>query len=372
MREVELAIIGGGPAGLSAAITASELGARPLLIDENPKLGGQLAKQTHMFFGSKEHYCGVRGIDIAGILSKEVGKAEVETLLNAAVIGIYEGNLLGIYQEDRFLKLRARQIIVATGASENHLAFPNNDLPGIYGAGAVQTLVNVHGVRPGKRVLMVGSGNIGLIVSYQLVQAGVEVAAIVEALPEIGGYLVHASKVRRLGIPIYTCHTVKEADGEGGVEKAVIWQVDESWKGIPGTEKEFEVDVICLAVGLSPLAELLWQAGCDMLHVPELGGYVPIHDENMTTNLDGTYVAGDASGIEEAVTAMLEGRIAGAQAASVLDPRVGDRAEKMKEQARRELEEFRSGPFGEKPRMGKERIDSQLRAARTSGVTAKS
>lgn len=366
MRRVDLAIIGGGPAGLEAAIVASELGVRPVLIDENPRLGGQLSKQTHMFFGSKEHYCGVRGVDIARHLSEAAEERGAETLLNATVIGIYDHNLLGVYQDDRLLKLQAQQTVVATGASENHLAFPNNDLPGIYGAGAVQTLMNLHGVRPGRRVLMVGSGNIGLIVSYQLIQAGVEVATVVEALPEIGGYLVHASKIRRLGVPIYTSHTVKEAIGEEGVERAIIWKVDETWKGIPGTEKEFSVDVICLAVGLAPLTELLWQAGCDMVYVPELGGHVAVHDENMETSVSGVYVAGDASGIEEAVTAMLEGRIAGAQAASVLDPQVRDRAEEIKAAARREIEAFRSGPFGEEPRIGKEKMRAQLQVRRQS------
>lgn len=368
--KTDLAIVGGGPAGLSAAIAASDLGVKPVLIDENPKPGGQLIKQTHMFFGSKEHYCGVRGIDIAEILSEEVEKGDVETFLNAAVIGIYEGNLLGIYQADRFLKLEAQQIIVATGASENHLAFPNNDLPGVYGAGAVQTLMNVHGVRPGRRVLMIGSGNIGLIVSYQLIQAGVDVAAVVEALPEIGGYLVHASKIRRLGVPIYTSHTIKEAIGEQGVERAVIWEVDETWQGIPGSEKELEVDIICLAVGLSPLTELLWQAGCAMVRVPELGGHVAVHDENMETSVKGIYVAGDASGIEEAVTAMLEGRIAGAEAACAINPQVRKRAEKIGEETRREIEEFRKGPFGEKARVGKEKIRSQLQIGDRTGRDA--
>ena len=93
------------------------------------------------------------------------------------------------------------------------LAFVNNDLPGVYGAGAVQTLMNLYGVVPGNNILMVGAGNIGLIVSYQLLQAGIKVEAIVEALPKIGGYLVHAAKIRRLGVPIYTSHSLKEVYG---------------------------------------------------------------------------------------------------------------------------------------------------------------
>ena len=195
-------------------------------------------------------------------------------MLEATALGIYEDGVLLVEQHDRVHKVKAERIIVAVGASERMLAFPNNDLPGVYGAGAAQTLMNVHGVKPGHRVLMVGAGNIGLIVSYQMLQAGVEVVGIVEAAPTIGGYLVHAAKVRRAGVPIYTSHTVKEAYGEGVVEGAIIWQLDENWSPIPGTERDVAVDVICLAVGLSPLSDLLWQAGCEMAYVPELGGSV--------------------------------------------------------------------------------------------------
>src|SRR5690606_3786622 len=132
--------------------------------------------------------------------------SNIDIKLNATVLGIYEDGVVTLEEDDKYFKVKPKSIIVSTGASEKTLAFPNNDLPGIYGAGAVQTLMNVYGIKPGNKVLMVGSGNIGLIVSYQLTQAGVKVAGIVEASSNIGGYLVHASKIRRLGIPIYTQH----------------------------------------------------------------------------------------------------------------------------------------------------------------------
>jgi sarcosine oxidase subunit alpha len=365
-------VIGGGPAGLSAAVTAKELGRDVILVDEDTKIGGQLVKQTHKFFGSKEHYCGVRGIDIATLLFDRAQNEGVEILLEASAIGIYENNSkafcgrVGIVKpkgshtglmnsgDEELLEVDAKGIIVAAGASENMLAFPNNDLPGIYGAGAVQTLMNVYGVPPGENVLMVGSGNIGLIVSYQLMQAGINVVGIVEVLPTIGGYLVHASKVRRLGIPIYTSHTVKEAIGEDEVEGAVIVELDEDWNPIAGTEKAITCDVICLAVGLSPSTELLWQAGCKMQYVSELGGHIPIHNERMETNKEGIYVAGDASGIEEAVTAILEGRIAGAACAARIKP--ASEAEEIVSKTLEELEEFRAGPFSWKTKEGKSKL----------------
>jgi len=235
------------------------------------------------------------------------------------------------------------------------LSFPGNDLPGVYGAGAVQTLMNVHGVRPGRRVLMVGAGNIGVIVSYQLLQAGVEVAAIVEALPFVGGYQVHAAKVMRAGVPILTRHTVVEALGEEEVTGAVIAQLDEHWCIIDGTQRTLDVDTICLAVGLTPLSELLWQAGCRMRYVPALGGHVAVHDERMETSLPGVYVAGDASGIEEASTAMLEGRLAGLAAAMRIHGETDEGLRRLRE-TQEELASFRGGPYGAKVREGKEEL----------------
>ncbi len=352
-RETEVAIVGGGPAGLAAASVAASLGAAVLLVDENQSLGGQLIKQTHMFFGSKIHHCGVRGIDIARILEDSVRVHEVDIMLDSTVIGLYEDLTLGVLKGDRLLEIQPRRVIVASGAREKVIAFPNNDLPGVYGAGAVQTLMNVYGVRPGRRVLMVGSGNIGLIVSYQLLQAGVEVAAVVEAVPRIGGYLVHAAKIRRCGVEILVSHSVIEAIGEESVEGAVIAELDQNWEFIAGTERTIECDTICLAVGLTPLTEVLHQSGCELAYLKQLGGWVAVHDENMETTRKGIYVAGDASGIEEACTAMLEGRIAGAEAALSIHPNRREEAETIKEEARRELESFRAGPFGEDARLGK-------------------
>ncbi|MEO0114562.1 MAG: NAD(P)/FAD-dependent oxidoreductase [candidate division WOR-3 bacterium] len=355
MLQDEIVVIGGGPAGLSAAIVAAQLGASVTIVDENPCLGGQLIKQTHKFFGSKSHYCGFRGITIGKILAEELKNLPIKQLLNASVIGYYENNILAIYQDNRLLKLQAQEIIFATGASENTIAFPNNDLPGVYGAGAVQTLMNVYGVRPGKRALMVGSGNIGLIVSYQMMQAGIDVVAVIEILPKISGYHVHAAKLARLRIPIFTSHTIKEAIGKEWVTGAIIVRVNKNFKPIPRTEKKLKVDIICLAVGLSPLNELLWQAGCKMEYVPELGGYVAYHNEDMATSIPGIFICGDLSGIEEASTAMLEGRIAGASAFENLKG-VTLESKKIKEQAKAELWMIRQGPFGEKARLGKEKL----------------
>jgi sarcosine oxidase subunit alpha len=358
MIRTEIAIIGGGPAGLSAAIAASKLGAKVLIIDRNSRPGGQLVKQTHKFFGSQKQYASTRGIDIAEILYGELkDNPNVQFLFNTTALGFYKDDMVitAETEEKEFIKIKADKTIVATGAGEKFLPFGNNDLPGIYGAGAVQTLMNEHGVKPGNNVLMVGAGNIGLIVSYQLMQAGVNVKAVIDAAPGIGGYLVHASKIRRMGIPILTSHTVVSAHGRNSVERATVVQLDENWQPIKGSEKIFNVDVICIAVGLTPLGELLWQAGCKMKFVPELGGHVPVRNAELETSIPGIYVAGDVSGVEEASAAMVEGRLAGAVAAESLGYNK-EMAVEMKKDAMEQLDVLRCGPAGEKIRKGLEQL----------------
>ncbi len=355
-RETEIAVVGSGPAGLYAAFHAANQGSKVTLIDENNRVGGQLIKQTHKFFGSKEHYAGVRGIDIAKLFAEQVlNHKNIEVLLNSFVIGIYPDNILGIVQDNKFIKLRAKKVVISTGAYERTLIFENNDIPGVMGAGGVQTLMNVHGVKPGKEALMIGAGNVGLIVSYQLLQAGVNVKAVVEAAPKIGGYFVHAAKIRRSGVPILVSHSIKGVWGKNRVEGAKIVQLDEKWQYIPNTDEDVKCDLICVATGLRPTYELLYQAGAKMKLVPELGGHVPLRTKSMETTTRGIYIAGDACGIEEASTAMVAGRVAGISAALSLG--YGDeRTKELREKAIGELENMRSGPTGEKIRKGTKEV----------------
>ncbi len=350
-KSIEMAVVGGGPAGLSASIIAAENGVDVHLFDSGEELGGQLVKQTHKFFGSTDEDAGTRGIDIADELIDKAKEVGVKIHTGSTVLGYYSDKKLTVESNDRLEIYDTKGMVYAAGAVENYLSFENNDLPGIYGAGGVQTLMNEFGVSPGDKVLMVGSGNVGLIVSYQLMQAGVEVVELIEALPEIGGYQVHASKLRRAGVPIHTSHTITRAVGEEKVEGAVITEIDENWEPVEGTEREIECDVICLSVGLRPDNQLLRQAGCEMRFVGELGGYVPIRTEDMLTTAENLYVAGDSAGIEEATVAALEGKIAGA----ALSEDIKGNSEKLKvekEEAKEKLERMRKGPYGEAPRKG--------------------
>ena len=365
-KDVEILVVGGGPAGLCAAKAAASMGASVLVCERDETPGGQLVKQTHKFFGSRKQYAGDRGIAIGNFLLEEVKKeSKVEVMSNTTVVAYFSDGMVLVEQKsadkNEFSKrtvfpIYPKKMIVATGAAEDFLAFPGNDLPGIYGAGAVQTLMNVAGVVPGKRVLMIGASNIGLIVSYQLAQAGVEVAAVVRRSPTIGGFIVHASKIRRLGIPVRTRHTIKEAYGNGKVEGAIIYKMDDKKQPVPGSEEDIKCDTICLAVGLSPLTELCWQAGCKMAYIGELSGHVPIVDKFLQTTNPNVFVAGDVAGVEEASSAMVEGRLAGYSAALSLGYGK-DAVPKLQAEALEELEELRAGPVAEVIRKGVEKVE---------------
>ena len=359
MHKASVVIIGAGPAGLCAAIEAAKAGAKVLVLDENLKPGGQLFKQIHKFFGSKEHKAGTRGYEIGVQLLKEAEVLNIDVWLNTEVCGIdKEKNIWAVRNGKDTVHIAAERIILATGAIENAVAFPGWTLPGVMGAGAAQTMINIHRVLPGKRVVMLGSGNVGVIVSYQLMQAGADVSAIVEASPTLGGYGVHTAKVRRAGVPFYISHSISKVIGKEKVEAVEIVALDQQWRPINGTEKVLEADTICLAAGLSPLTELAWIAGCQFHYIPELGGHLPIHNRYMETTAAGIYVAGDITGIEEASTAMEEGMLAGIDAAASL----GFYSQKEKEELSAivwdRLDALRCGYFGQKRKTAKERMIS--------------
>ena len=361
MRRCEMICVGAGPAGLAAAVEAAQHGVEVVVYDENQRPGGQLFKQIHKFFGSREHHAMERGFNIGNSFLEEAEKLGVEVSLNSVVLGIYENGAINVMIGDRIEQIQAQKTLVASGASENMIPFPGWTLPGVIGAGAAQTMANLHGIRPGNDILMVGSGNVGVIVSYQMMQAGSRIAAVIDAAPKIGGYAVHAAKIARVGVPFMMSHTIKAAYGQDRVEGATVIQVDKSWQPIAGTEKSFDVDTICIAVGLNPMTQLLRMAGCKTAYVAPLGGRIPAHDINQKTSVSGIYVAGDISGIEEASTAIIEGRIAGlaiAHSLGYLDETVFlERREKQF----KSMQGLRSGSHGQARGKAKEYLNAVMK-----------
>lgn len=361
MKRYDLVVVGAGPAGLSAAIEAVKNGLSVVVYDENARPGGQLFKQIHKFFGSREHKAKIRGFKIGQDLLKEAADAGVEVELNATVQGLFKENELTVKQGDHVEHVKGDAVIVATGASENMVTFKGWTKPGVIGAGAAQTMMNINKVRPGDRVLMLGSGNVGLVVSFQLLQAGCEVVGIVDAAPRVGGYGVHAAKVARCGVPFYLSHTILEAEGEEEVTGVTIAQVDGNFQFISGTEKHFEVDTICLAVGLSPMSQMLKSVGVKMT---DRGGEVPVVDEYGMTSVPGLYAAGDVSGIEEASSAMIEGRMAGIAASEYLGYITKEKRDELLAQNEKALDSLRQGMFAPKNRGKKiERTEEGIRVS---------
>jgi sarcosine oxidase subunit alpha len=298
--EVECLIIGGGPAGLSAAAELGQLGVQVLVVDDKHRLGGKLVLQTHRFFGSiNACHAGTRGIDIATRLDEEVRRHQsVQVWLNAVALAVFSDGRVGVVRDGREYVLIAPQVLlVAAGAREKSLVFRGNTLPGVYGAGAFQTLVNRDLVRAADRLFIVGGGNVGLIAGYHALQAGIDVVGLVEALPECGGYQVHEDKLARFGVPIYTSHTILSANGEREVESVTIAAIDENWRPLPGTERTFVCDTVLIAVGLDPVDEFYHKA-------VEFG--LP------------AFAAGDAEEIAEASAAMFSGKIRGHEIARTL------------------------------------------------------
>ncbi|HEX7320472.1 MAG TPA: FAD-dependent oxidoreductase [bacterium] len=288
----DLLIVGAGPAGMGAALEAADAGLSVLLVDDKQTLGGKLVLQTHLFFGAaNECYAGTRGVEIAGILAREIAqRPNIKVMTDSMAVGVFTDGKVGIVSGARYQLVTPKSLLVAAGAREKAIIFPGCDRPGVYGAGAFQTLLNRDLVRPSERLFIVGGGNVGLIAAYHALQAGITVVGLCEALPDVGGYWVHADKIRRLGVPIYTSTSIVGASGKDSVESVTVARVDEKWNIIPGTYQTYACDTLLIAVGLERVCEL--------------------HDMAVAAGMD-AHLAGDAEEIAEASAAMFSGRLAG-------------------------------------------------------------
>ena len=290
--KTQVAIIGAGPAGLACREQLNAFGISNLVIDNNSRIGGQFNMQTHQFFffEKEKKFGGMRGFDIAKTLA---GDSQEGILLNNTVWDLLEGGRVAIKNivTGEVSYVDAEHLVVATGAVPFMPTFENDDVPGVYTAAVFQKMMNQEHTLLGKRVLTVGAGNIGYLTSYQGMQAGATIKAIIEAMPREGGFPVQANRVRRLGIPIMTGYTLVRAIPNAdytGITGAVIAKC-ENFKAIPGTEQVIDdIDIINICTGLIPDNQLLVKGR-------EVFGF-------------NTYGAGDAIRIGEGTSAVLRGR----------------------------------------------------------------
>ena len=287
-----VAIIGGGPAGLACREQLTALGIPNIVVDNNATEGGQFNMQTHQFFffEKEQKFGGMRGFDIAKTLA---GDSHDGILLNNTVWDLLEGRRIAlknvVTQEVSYID--ADHLVVATGAVPFMPVFENDDVPGVYTAAVFQKMMNQEYTLLGKRVLTVGAGNIGYLTSYQAMQAGATIKAIIEGMDHEGGFPVQANRVRRLGIPIMTSHVLLRAipnDDYTGITGAVIAEC-RNFKPIPGTEQVIDdIDIINICTGLIPDNQLLVKGRS-------------VFGRNV-------YGAGDAVRIGEGTSAVLRGK----------------------------------------------------------------
>jgi len=259
--KTSVVIIGAGPAGLAAREELNKHGIHNIVIDNNDKIGGQFLMQTHQFFffEKEKKFGGMRGFDIAKTLA---GEDQQGIFLNSTVWDILEGNRIAVKNilTDEIYYVDADYLVAATGAVPFMPTFENDDLPGVYTAAVVQKMMNTEFTLLGRNVLTVGAGNIGYLTSYQLMQAGAKVKAIIEAQPFEGGFPVQANRVRRLGIPVMLSHILLRAipnANHDGIIGAVIAEC-KNFEAIPGTEKVIEgIDAINICTGLVSDDQLL-------------------------------------------------------------------------------------------------------------------
>ena len=330
--QTDIAVVGAGPAGMSAAIAAAELGLKVTLIDAYHQPGGQYFKQMPPEFKAAAK---TQQQKQAELIFGRLAHPNITLFTGTQVWGIYEGRLLTLFGPQAPPQMQANAVILATGAYDRPVTFPGWTLPGVMAAGAAQTMLKSQRVLPGRRVLVAGSGPLPLALAASLVWAGAKVAALLEGssqlarvkpnrLAAIWGQWSRLTEAAQYGwtllrarIPYRLGWGVVKALGTetDGVEGAVIAQLDSGWRPIPGSEQIIDCDTICLGYGFVPSSELGRLAGAQHVYQPRLGGWLPRRDQMMQTTIPGLYVVGDGAGIGGAAQAAVEGRIAAVAAA---------------------------------------------------------
>jgi NADPH-dependent 2,4-dienoyl-CoA reductase/sulfur reductase-like enzyme len=316
-KTVDVAVVGGGPAGLSAALSAKKNGAgNVLIIERGENLGGILNQCIHEGFGIETFGEALSGPEYMQRFIDQVDENKIPYMLNSMVLEITKERKLLVASRDGLIEINAKAIVLCMGCRERtrgQICTPGTRPAGIYTAGAAQNFINLKGYRIGERVVILGSGDIGLIMARRLTLEGAKVLAVAELMPYSSGLPRNMAQcLHDYDIPLYLSHTVTQIHGNKRVEAVTLAQVDERFKPVPGTEKKIECDTLLLSVGLIPENELTRNAG---ISIDEVTGGAII-DERMQTSVPGIFACGNVLHVHDIVDYVsMEGEKAGKDAA---------------------------------------------------------
>jgi thioredoxin reductase len=357
LHEPDLLIIGAGPASLAAAAEAARAGADVLVIDERSQPGGQYFKQPAEGFSidepklDKQFRAGRALIAEAAAAGARFAYRTTAWAARAEPLEVFAAGAGGP------LRIRPKLLFLAQGAYELSVAVPGWTLPGVMTTGAAQTFLRAYMTAPGDRILIAGNGPLNLQLARELSDAGAEVVAVAEAAPMPGpgqaGHLLamartapglvrdgvsHRAALARRGVPVLHGMALSRVEGEGKVSAAVLSRIDKDGRPVPGTERRFEADTVCMGYGFAPQSELARALGCAFVPDPRTGALMAERADDGSTSVEGVFVIGDGGGLGGAPAAMAQGRLAGNAACRRLGKKGDEAAEAL---ARRQLSEAR-------------------------------